>query len=343
MESSVAGFSCLALWVVVSAGARILAHGVLARLSPFVVCFHVFLTAQLFFLLLNARRLWSKRAGLRNRWAVLALLNLSAIGAWYGSLFPLKYLPPTLVSSSVAACSPLFALLLSMKRGPGAKPLGRDIPFAAILFGLGSFLFWTERNSAGWLPAMIWCLIASFSIAATALLSKSLALPAGESLSVRFWGLILFSWAGCRLSGESLVPGGSAVAPLLELAVLYGVLPLYLIQVGINLLEPLTITTAMPFIPLTIFALEAGLGGAKYPIGIQAAVGAIFLVSIAAVARRYRVEKALAAAERRSPRDVSATPIRSVSRRGREIARRERSPAGVAGADTRVTGGGRRT
>lgn len=269
-RSNVVGLACLLGWCVFSAIARVLTSQVSQQINPALLCCYSFLIAGLVFWALNCNKIkhtFAKschKGNLKN----IFWLNLSTFGAWFFLIYPLKFIQPAMVSSITLAFGPISTLLLSLFIYKTQKILFFDGFISFLLLAVICFisgLCFANITTLSQLPvftvfyAIVSCLIVGFSTAASNLFAKRLSnnqFTPIEILCVRFFVTILLTAFITDISGTSFLLTKGDFENIMLVAGCLVIIPLYLAQIGIKHLEPMTVAITTPLMPVLVLFLE---------------------------------------------------------------------------------------
>lgn len=288
-------------WCVASSVGYIFTSKLLKQdVSPFFLCFSLFFCAALFFILCNSYRLSSLVALCVKQPNNILAINFTTLGCWLFSLFPLKYLQPSVTNTVVLGVTPLATLIIGKwfyKKGIITRT---DKLISAVIFLLIVLLsfFTIEHGAKSFnvktiLPYLAYfaALLAGCCLALNNIVAKNLSLSGFKPfdiLSLRFILIIvvsaIFSWNKLgHLNGDIVIS-------LVLVSTCLVIVPQILLQFSIMYLEPLSIAIFAPFLPITILFIEVYYG---IPISIGA-MSIIFIISallIVGILIRYKNEK----------------------------------------------------
>ena len=268
MRSSFGGFLYLISWCIVSAFSRVYLSDTLQKIDPFVLCFYVFLITLVFYsliCLLIYRNLREKT--LKNKRNII-LLNLGTFGCWFFVIYPFKYMDPIIVSSLVLCITPIFTSLLSayIDKNNWVKPKDRVLLYGFLMvvaymillsyMGLSSVKISSFFHLS---TSVIFIFISSFCLFVSIVYSKKLFISGFSPIEnnfIRFWLLIFFSFMIGLFCHKSFKIDFPSFKVLLYVSFIYAIIPLYLIQSTTRRLEPMTITSIAPLMPIIIFIIE---------------------------------------------------------------------------------------
>jgi drug/metabolite transporter (DMT)-like permease len=213
------------------------------------------------------------------RWALLVrqvradlglvgLLNLISALTWVSFFVALKYAEPALVAAVCAAVAPMLTIVMARWIRPGSSVLAVEWLVAAGILTLLVASWYVSTAGRSGAPSASPALgigaslVCGVGIAMTPTCSKRLydvGWRATQVMAVRFWALLALTAvavaAGGRLHESSgLVDVGAAA---LVTAVVGTVGSLYLLQLGIERLEPVTVALLLAAGPLFTLALQA--------------------------------------------------------------------------------------
>lgn len=269
MSNGLIGFLYLILWCLISAVARVYLSDILQKIDPFVLCFYVFLITVSFYSLISF--FMSNTLGPRiqkNKYNII-LINISTFGCWFFIIYPFKYMDPTIVSSLVLCINPVYTSILSRyfynKNNNKSSNIILLYGFIFVsiymvilsYFGLASIKLSSRFHLS---ISTIFILVSSFFLFINTIISKKLLLSGFnpvENNTIRFWLLVLLSFTIGQFMHISFKIDFQIMKLLIYVSFIYAIIPLYLIQLIIRRLEPITITSFTPLMPVVIFVMES--------------------------------------------------------------------------------------
>ncbi len=269
-KAVVVGVIATLLYCLISAISRVSVSEITQRVDPFVLCFYIFLIANVIYACLCVFTTKCIKTQIKeNKWNLL-MLNLWTLGAWLFLIYPLKYLEPSIISSVTLGLSPVITLLLGRFIYVKSNLKLTDVVISLFLLLAVSYLVllcFIGYSSIGILRlkhlivALFCSFIASISVALSNIYAKKLSNNGLKPLSIlalRFIMLIIVSGGIALISAKqsTLHSLSSMIPSIILVSFIMVVIPLYFIQVGIKHLSPIFIAIIVPFMPITIFLLE---------------------------------------------------------------------------------------
>ncbi len=268
MKSAVAGVLLVVLFNFLQSTQIVTLGNMLQSVDPVVVMLLTFSLATFVFLALQVRRLptlWERIK--KSPWDVLGL-NIATLMSWLPLLFALKYMEPAAADAIAFSIGPLITVLFWKKLRP-KKPvvLGESIAAVGILFGVLvlSLISWQGFSAMGQLPlrntilGLINAVLCGFGVVGCVVFSKRLGekgVTAGQMLGLRFFVLMavgIFFWpAGVALSQFS----STFYSEILMIAVVGVIVPLYVLQLGIQRCEPITVSLILSLLPAFSYGMQ---------------------------------------------------------------------------------------
>lgn len=267
-KSITLGFICILSWCVFSALGKVLVFNENQTLNPFVLSFYLFMITLTFYLVINAARLRQLIRKCKGQWQLIFLINLTTLGSWGVLMYPLKYMEPALVDSIALSIGPIATLLLGTVFYRRMRTSRLDYLIAAglvlaiiytIIITLTQHTALTHISFSQMLISILLCLIAGISSAAFTIFSKRLQnnnFTPSDILVMRFWLSLLGSVLLIYASHKSFALNQNIVWHLVSLTFVLLIVPVYLIQVSIRHLEPITVVMVIPLMPLITFIFE---------------------------------------------------------------------------------------
>lgn len=240
----------------------------LQSLHPFTVLFWSFLATSMFFLVRLAVAQGAGVLAIRRRYAApLLVLNLASAFNWIGYYVGLRFVEPAIVSAILSSGMPLGTIVLErlvrQRRLPGAA-YGAA---AGIFFGT-VLLVWASLSGlsglktvsfADTLVGLAGAAAGGASLAITIVASKQLGdrgWTASHIMAHRFYLLIAVTGV-LAFTGPGLTVGTPSEAGYLAVAAVLGTtVPLWLLQRGILLSEPFTVSVLLSLAPVLTYLFQ---------------------------------------------------------------------------------------
>ena len=257
----VVGVVSLLLSAVLTAFSQVFYANRVQTLHPFLFTGVSFFITTIFFQLVASKQKVTVRW--KSARAPLVKLNIASVLAFMGFYFALKYIEPAIVSSLEMGLGPLFALLLAVgQKGHVDKgqwavaigTLGACLLLIVSVFTGGSALESWDRNSVMGIVASVLC---GLGAVLCTTYSKQLSEEGWTSsmiLAKRFYGIILLSLlATYDVLFAYLTQHIMWIAVMTVIGVL---LPMYLLQKGIQYCEVFIVMMSLCFIPVFTFFFQ---------------------------------------------------------------------------------------
>lgn len=269
-KSTTIGLIAIWGWCFFSALSRVLTSHVTQQIDPAVICFYTFIFSSLLFNVLNSRNSRNTMSKLKdddNRKNII-LLNITTFGAWFFLIYPLKYIEPAMVSTITLGISPfatlVFAYFIYQKMELNIFDIVISLMMLAIVFYI-IYLCYSGVTMIGKVPlmnlvyAIVSCLIVGFATTASNIFAKKLSnnqFKPIEVLASRFFLTVILSGIITVSMGKSLLVSYVDIENIAMLSVILVIFPLYLGQVGIKELEPITVAITAPLMPVLVLVFE---------------------------------------------------------------------------------------
>ena len=202
-----------------------------------------------------------------------AMMNLATAGAWTCYFFALKFLDPSIVNTLFAGIGPFVVIALagsrfSIARPSHSTPLQRVLQAGTVLTLLT--LVWIVvsgrsgfQSGNGWvaLGSTVLALVAGSLITVGHLFAKRLdergAAPAAL-LGTRFFGLLAVAVCGFAFEGLPALTDMATqdLFPIVAAALLLIVMPVWVNQIGMAKISPLSARVITAFGPVLVFGLQ---------------------------------------------------------------------------------------
>jgi drug/metabolite transporter (DMT)-like permease len=255
-------------------------------LSQFLVKVDVFAALFLIFLLIAAifnvslalqpgphpMRRWN-----RETWRYVLFVNLTTAGNWFGFFFAVKHIEPAMSATLINSVLPLatigIALLLLNKRRIDPYELGSALTLLVAMLAAAGVVFSghsgrTVADPRYYLLGVGMSFLCGVSIALNTVVSKKLnilGVSPSAIMACRFFLLLAISLAVVDRSALATAVQ-DFYAELLLVAVVGNLIPLFALQYGIKLLNPVTVVFINGLGPLTHLVVQTVSG--LYPLSL---------------------------------------------------------------------------
>lgn len=266
-ESSKLGAILVMLFLVMANANAVFSGWLLQSISPFALLFWGFLTTALFFFarlctIQGMSALQIPRASV----VLLVTLNFFSGVSWIGYYYALKYIEPAIVSAIMGCVGPLFIFVACLSFGREVS-VRQAITSVGIIFGT-VLLAWASISNLSAVQnsnqhqvtlGLAAALIGGLGQVMTTLSTKELAKQswsASQIMAHRFYLLIAVSAIAAMNERGVMVAGLSDVASVGLVTVLGIILPLWLLQRGIIMSSPFTVSVLLALGPLVTLAFQ---------------------------------------------------------------------------------------
>ena len=228
---------------------------------PFLFTGVSFLITTIFF------QLVSNKQKVKTNWKQAApsliKLNISSVVAFMGFYFALKYIEPAIVSSLEMGLGPLFVILIAIKQKIHVKPMQWGIALGtlgacflliyAVFSGNSALVMWDKLSILG----LLFSILCGLGAVLCTVYSKQLSefrWTSSMILSKRFYGIILLSFFFTYdVLVEYLMDN---IGWILFMTILGVLIPMYLLQKGIQYCETFLVMMSLCFIPVFTFSFQ---------------------------------------------------------------------------------------
>ncbi len=266
------GVGLVVLYDFVSGGNEVFVANRLQAFDPALLLLLSTAIAAIIFNCLQVRQPGQFARLVRTDLRMVVLLNLATALTWVSFFVALKYAEPAIVATVNVALAPLVTILLARWIRPGSSVLGIErLAAAGILTLLVASMYVSAIGQSGVrsvLPALSVLgvgasIVCGVGIALTPMCSKRLydvGWRASQVMAVRFWALIALATVAVVLEGprqhDPSGVVGVGVAALIT-AVVGTVVSLYILQLGIERLEPVTLALLFSVGPMFTLGLQS--------------------------------------------------------------------------------------
>ncbi|WLS79838.1 EamA family transporter [Erwinia pyri] len=200
---------------------------------------------------------------------LLTKVNVAVMLNWGGLILSLKYLEPAVVGIASVACGPALTIVISRYFIRSSSPPNRTEAFIAwiILFGVIVMLINSYFGKSGVVnTSHIERLIGIISVVCSAVgtvlytfFSKDLGNKGWKSyeiLGLRNLLMLLIALAYCSYNNINLITTESLLLTIILLSVLGHVIPIFLIQKSISILDPIHVSLLLLLLPVFTLLLQ---------------------------------------------------------------------------------------
>lgn len=269
IKEKLPGYLAMIGWAITTAGASVYTGKVAANIDPIFLCFGTFLYVIVFFL---ATRIMQARSFCRkintNKGSVL-IINVTTLCCWVGTIYPLKYIEPSIVNAIIFSALPISTLLIGLviyKNKNVAKIdfICAGLLLLGIIYLSGIYLnnqtaiHITSTEVA--LCALLTTIFAGAMLAANTIYTKKLVhlkFSPFDILASRFILIIMVTVVYLCQSIFYL----SSLQAWIDMAIIattFIILPQILFQYALQYLEPITISFLTPLMLIMVYFCEFG-------------------------------------------------------------------------------------
>lgn len=264
MSDTLLGVLCVLLFLIISNVNAVLSGWLLQQVHPFTLLFWSFLVVIIFFqvrlrVTMGKSSLRVPTFSTRN----LLSLNVASSVSWIGYYYALRYIEPAIVSALMGCVGPMFIVI---KNFLSTKVWEKKSFFVATGMLLGTILLvWSSFSSSGLEKislisiaiGLLSAFIGGLGQVMTTLSTKGLAAQgwnASQIMAHRFYLLVLIVGMLAWHNDVLLVNNTNNVLPITLISIVGVLIPLWVLQKGIILSSPLTVSVLLSFSPLiTLF------------------------------------------------------------------------------------------
>ena len=263
------GMSAVLGYCLISAFSRVFVSDVLQIQDPITLSFYIFTLGALAFAMMNVHRYVIIFSKLKSNMVNLIYLNITTMGSWLFLAYPLKFIEPAIVSTITLGIGPILSLLLSNKLYKRSEKSFLDMLIAGALFLVILFLIrlclYTNEGSndislSNKIVSLLCCTIVGISIVVNGFQTRKLIDNDFSSLDIlmlRFILLIVVSGIITSIyHSDTSILSGMMDRKIVFSALIFVVLPLFLIQLSMRQLKPITISMMMPLMPVLTYFFE---------------------------------------------------------------------------------------
>lgn len=260
------GYTSILVWTFVSAAAYVYTGYIETRLPPALLCFWIFIFSAVVFALFNISHLASLMQKLKHNAKNVLIINITTVGCWILTIYPLKYIEPSLVNAIILTVLPLSTL--AVEKLTKKRDIARVDYVSSLMLMLGivfiAEIIFNNKSAMHMLTlqvvatSFVMCLCAGGFLAINNVATKNLSIDGFtpfDILTVRFLLIIAVTAVLARHAIPSVVQDHS-LSKILLAAVSLIILPQILIQYAIKRIYPISIAIIAPLMPILAFMLE---------------------------------------------------------------------------------------
>jgi drug/metabolite transporter (DMT)-like permease len=296
------GILFVLIFVVLGAFQEVYLGHLVQKVSPILVMTVTFAMALVFFNFWVLKRQLLSVVSIKKHFKLITALNVTTALSWFGFMMAIKYLEPAIVSCICFSLSPILTSAFNPFFNRGNKVLAGEV-VSAIGMALGVVIL-TYSSVAGVsglgtqptsdiLFGIMAATISAFGIMGNTFFSKKMSVSGFgtmHTMSLRFY-LLIFLGAISLLVFPPNVPITIAFTlEMLILSVSTVILPLFLLQIGIERLEPITVSLLISSMPVVTFFLQFFDQRITPSLTTLMGVSICFIASVVGVFLRYNSE-----------------------------------------------------
>ncbi|ACS85950.1 EamA family transporter [Musicola paradisiaca] len=258
------------VFCIISAAFDVFVANITQRLNPAVFIVYCFILSMAFFITLSVVK---NRQGylqkVKTSIPLLLWVNVAVLLNWGGLIISLKYLEPAVVGIASVACGPALTIIISRYFITGAStPTKLESVVAwAVMAGviamlLNSYLGKSGVTNTTHLERTIGIICVISSAIGTVLytfFSKDLSQKRWKSYEILGFRNVLMLFSAlvyCSVSQISLWPGTDLFMIVLALSVIGHIIPIFLIQSSISVLDPIHVSLLLLLLPVFTLAFQ---------------------------------------------------------------------------------------
>lgn len=270
------GVAYVLLYCLVTAMSTVLISMTEQSTSSFYISFYSVLVSTLFFSVYLFKDFSSVKSLVKDNLAPILKINITTALIWLIIFYTLKTLDPVIVIVLFMGAVPVTSAFLTRKQVKSVEERNFDFWTALLILLLlvlsiaDDFSRMIHVAQAGgalslrgdlihWSLDSLLVLSSGVITAYNNIYAKQLSqngMSAPQVLAVRFYLLLLLSLGLIFLTGHNLAISSQAIGHLVIVAVLSIALPLYLLQKGIEKIEPMHVSFILPLMPMMVFCFQ---------------------------------------------------------------------------------------
>jgi len=231
--------------------------------DPAIVIFYALLITTLFFNLVNIHKYRTTVTMFREHLPLVIKINLSSTILWAATFYCLKYLNPAVFMALLFGVVPVATAILTLHQDKPTQVRKVEFYFSGLLFlllasiSLNHLLVAADKKVA--LASLVLAAVGGCFSAYTNVLSRQFAdlkYTASHVLAVRFYLITLVAFLVIIFSPLSFTLSLKIYFDIVLVAALSLMLPLFLLQKGIERLDTVLVSFIIPFVPVFTFFIQ---------------------------------------------------------------------------------------
>lgn len=253
------------LYCITSAFSLILVNRYEQHLEPITLLFYNFSITAFVFIVFVAPKSRVTTALSKKNFSSVVWVNMATIFAWMPVFYSLKYLDPAIVIGIIFGTIPIASIVIGKLTQQENTIARLDLVFALLILsilGLMSYDVIHHATNATADPIALSLALAFLAGCGTAWCVQrmkklnSVGFSATQVMAVRFFGIIIFSIIFLWVKHAPFLLSIKECGQVLTIVLLSAVLPLYLLQKGIEYTTPVTVSFILPLQPLITYVLQ---------------------------------------------------------------------------------------
>lgn len=268
MKQQIIGFICTIFFVILSATQAVFAGNKTQSIQPIILCFFSFLFVEVICLIMLIIKGELELSVIRENFKIILILNLVTASSWIGFFIAVKYIEPAIAVIIIGAIGPALVSLFSSRIRPGSEILISEKISSLCLMGIFLYIVYLiftnksafhGRKELDNVIGIIAALMSSLSMSLLSIYSKKLfdkKVSVLQSISFRFFILLALCFLCMTSEDFQIIFHPNLILNIIIFAIFICLLPIYLGQIGITLLEPITVSFLMALEPAFAFSIQ---------------------------------------------------------------------------------------
>lgn len=268
MSAARFGLIAMLAWCFISAAADVYVGKLVATIDPTLLCFGIFSCSVIFFIVLNLKNRLILYTKISTHFKTILMINITTFLAWYFTIYPLKYIEPSIVVAVILATLPIATLIssIALNSDNAVATLRNFIISILLFFGIGflAVVVFSHHSAIKHTPlwptigSFLGCMTSGFALGINNIHTKQLS-RAGftpiDILSTRFILTVLISGLLIRHQIYSVVHHDVWLYIIIAaLAII--IIPQIIFQYALRAIEPLTTSIIGSFKAVVVFGME---------------------------------------------------------------------------------------
>lgn len=302
IKEKLPGYLAMIGWAITSAWASVYTGKIAASSDPIFLCFGTFLYVIIFFLSTRIVQVRSFISRVNANKKHLLIINTTTLCCWVGTIYPLKYIEPSIVNSIIFSSLPIATLLIGVVIYKNKNVAKTDFICASLLMlgiiYLGGIYLNNQTaihitSTKVALYALLITIFSGIMLAANTIYTKKLVLSKFSPFDILASRFILITIVTGFYVLKSIfyISNLQVWIDMAIIATTFIILPQILFQYALQYLEPITVSFITPLMLIMVYLFEFSNKNLNPEVWSVLGVIYISLISLYSAFMRYKKYK----------------------------------------------------